>query len=304
MFRNSTRVFCGAMALAALCIQAGDVQAQTKDRSRQFPARSVGLAGLGRSFASGPSALFLNPGSLGATSSYLLGGGYTYGNGADGGSHAFSVSWTDSTPNPFHLAMGLVYDYVDYPDGTTQNAHGAIAYTLGLPSLTLAVGVGAHYLGGLGDEAETMTGDAGMTLTFAQTLFLGVAGYNLVSTEDTPSRGVGGGLSFWGGPFMIGLDVSADFDALTLDSEGEATTEDVVTWYGGVQFQMIPEACFRAGVQYDGTHGQTRAAGGLQFVLGQAFGLEFGYMQNVADGDDMRIGVNLDLYNPFGSPQQ
>lgn len=300
---RGTRALFTMLAILWAITLAAPAMGQSHDRLRQYPARSLGLAGLGRSFASGPNALFINPASLGATSQYLLGGGYTY-TADQPGSHALSIAWTDSTPNPFHLAMGLVYDYVSFDEGSSQNVHGALAYSLGLPSLTISMGVGAHYLGAMGDLEQTTTGDAGLTLSFAQTLFLGVAGYNLVSTEDGPGRGVGGGLSFWGGPFMVGLDVSADFDVPTLSAEGTATTKDVVTWYGGVQFQMIPEACFRAGVQYDGTHQITRVAGGLQFVLAQAFGLEFGYMQNVENGDDMRLGVSLDLYNPFGAPQQ
>lgn len=301
--KGASKAFGALVTCALVVCMAAPAVGQSHDRSRQYPARSLGLAGLGRSFASGPNALFINPASLGATSQYLLGGGYTY-TGEEPGSHTLSLAWTDSTPNPFHLAMGIVYDYLSFEEGSSQNVHGALAYALSLPSLTISMGLGAHYLGSIGDVGETTTGDAGLTLSFAQTLFLGVAGYNLVSTEDGPGRGVGGGLSFWGGPFMIGLDVSADFDVPTLATDGSASTEDVVTWYGGVQLQMIPEACFRAGVQYDGTHQVTRAAGGLQFVLAQAFGLEFGYMQNVEDGDDMRLGVNLDLYNPFGAPQQ
>lgn len=290
--------------LTVLILVASTAQAgEPPDRSRQYPARTLGMAGLGRSFASGPNSVFLNPASLGATSQYLLGAGYTYG-GGESPTHALSVSWTDSTPNPFHLAMGVVYDYMMYEEGSEQNVHGAASYTLAFPSLTLALGVGAHYFGAPGDGEDLTTGDAGLVMTIAQALYLGVAGYNLVSNTDENYRGVGGGLSFWGGPFMIGADVQADFDVPVASATDTVTTENVIKWYGGLQLQMIPEAGFRAGIQYDGTHDIIRAAGGLQFVVAQTIGLEFGYMQNVADGDDMYLSVNLDLYNPFGASAQ
>lgn len=291
-----------ALAVLLVLIASNALAGEPPDRSRQYPARTLGLAGLGRSFASGANSVFLNPAALGATSQYQLGAGYTYaGGGADGeATHALSLAWTDSTPNPFHLAMGVVYDYMMYEEGSEQNVHGAASYSLNLGSVTLALGVGAHYFGGPEEAEDITSGDAGLVMNLAQALYLGVAGYNLVSNTDDTYRGVGGGLSFWGGPFMIGADVQADFDVPVATSSDTVSTETVVKWYGGLQLQMIPEAGFRAGLQYDASHEVFRLAGGLQFVVAQAFGMEFGYMQNVEDGDDMYLSVSIDLYNPFG----
>jgi hypothetical protein len=197
--------------------------------------------------------------------------------------------------------MGIAYDFVDFETGSSQNVHGAVTYTVPLGGLAMSVGIGAHHFGGYGEIDSLTSGDAGLALALSQTFYLGIVGQNLIATEGEAPRTVGGGMAFFGGPFMIALDMSADLEVPVLTSTtGE--TENVVTWYGGLQFQMIPEAGFRAGIQYDATHEVFRAGGGLQFVLGRSVGLELGYMQNVDNGDDLRFGVNLDLYTPFGQP--
>jgi hypothetical protein len=194
-----------------------------------LPARSVGMAGLGRSFAAGPNALYLNPAALAATKQYVIGlahnlGGVKY-DGANDFQNVSSIEWTDSTPNNMHLAMGAAYNY--NWNEKVHSAHLAIAGAIATQKVDILLGVGGHYANrayipqlkrSFNDKFWAM--DVGLSLNVGNKLMVGVAGYNLLSTlrakdgEGVP-MGVGGGLSYWTGNWMFGFDVTASFDALT-----------------------------------------------------------------------------------------
>ena len=298
--------------IVAACLSSVDALGQLNAYDMQLPARTVGMAGNGRSFASGANALFLNPAALGVARQYILGAGYGYA-GAGDGAHVLSAEWIDSTPNVFNLAMGFAFDYIPYSGKASSgesfndsyNAHLAMSYTASLQSMELHFGITGHRLINIqGSKYDIWTGDAGLVLNFGHQLMAGIAGYNLYRDGDPEfPRGVGGGISYWSGPFMVGFDVSASFD-VTLPMEEAKAKEDAkgdtqVRYIGALQYMPVHDIFVRGGLNYDAMEEATRVAGGVTIIAASNVGLEFGYQHNLDDSSDMVVMLNLQLYNPF-----
>ena len=272
--------------------------AQIPILEHQLPARSLGMAGLGRTFASGGNAMFLNPAALGVSRQYVLGVRYNYSN-ADPSTHTLGAEWTDSTPNALNLSMALGYDYdiTDQEDG--NNFHGSVAYSLRTPNVGVHFGVGGHMLSHIGGtQQELTTSDAGVVVDIKNMLLIGVVGYNLLNSEDDLyPRGVGGGFSYWKGPFMMGFEIQSLINDKTTDAQGETS----IQYHGGLQYKIMDSAYLRTGVNYNDLTEHTTLAGGLTIVAADALGIEAGYQQNVTQTDDLTVGINLQLYSPFGN---
>ena len=298
--------------MLALVVFEAEVLAQAEPYYPMMPARSLGNAGGGRSFAAGGNALFLNPASLAVTRQYILGGGYTLArSGTDASyAHGLNVEWTDSTPNAMQLGMGLAYSYMMQGDKKTQNVHGAMTYTLPFQVVGVHLGVGMHWLqdhvADLADEDDLYSADVGIAFNFQNQLTLGVVGHNLINSPDNGApMGVGAGLSYWAGPVVLSGDVLARLDA----DDGTGTTQETLMSYvGGLQY-MISQGLFARGAfRFDdgyktatGEDAPMSVGGGLTYVAGNRVGVELGYRQGIDNPDDMMIGLNLELYNPFGT---
>jgi len=280
--------------------------AQIEPLREQLPARSVGMAGVGRSFANAGSALYLNPAALGIYRQYILGGsyGYHYADGAE--ANAVSVEWTDSSPNPFNMGLGFGFDFVPHDENDYFGYNGAFSYSAGAGgSAALHFGVGGHGLYNVsGLEDDVWSFDVGVALDFSQTLRIGAVGYNLVRSGEVAGeklpRGTGGGISFWTGPVMLAADATALF-AVPDEASGEEKTR--VTYAGAVQVAPVNEVALRMGVSHDQDPSKTRLAGGLSIIVEQAFGLSFGYQQAISDDTEIIAAVTMEIYNPFGPPQ-
>jgi len=288
---------------------------QTGRFDHQMPARAVGMAGTGRSFAAASNALFLNPAALGVARQYVFGAGYNFARAkdADGksrNSNVLSLEWTDSTPNTLHMAMGLSYVYLMGPERNTSNVHMAAAYNLQTDYLGIHMGIGGHWAqDGLENDQGKLdnlwSGDAGLAINFQNQFMVGVAGYNLVQAprKDMP-MGLGAGLSYWTGSFVAAADLTAMFDTTTRSGK-EA---DVLMTYGlGLQYMITNDVFLRGGVRYDdqqdtpaGQPSTWTAAGGVTIVALQRFAIEVGYQQNVSAPEDLMVGVALEIYNPLG----
>lgn len=284
------------MAAAAT---AGSAYGQMPDLEAMAPARTLGMAGMGRSFASGANALYLNPAALRVVPQYVISGTYGFSNAAPA-TNTLGVGWTDSSPNLYNLGFGLGYNYQFHDDADSHNAHFALAYSVVLSAMTIHLGVGAHRLWNVrGTDTNDWTGDMGMVLDFSRQFLLGVSGYNLVTSNTrTSPRGVGGGLSYWRDRFMIGAEVSMQAGL----SEGPSEdTETQVRYMGGLQFMVAQPFSLRAGVNHNAATDRTAVAAGFTFLAQSILGFEAGYQQNVGDQSDFLLAFTIELYNPFGA---
>jgi len=275
------------------------VYSQTSEIESMAPARTLGLAGMGRSFGSGANALYLNPAALRVVPQYVISGTYGFSNAAPA-TNTLGVGWTDSSPNLYNLAFGLGYNYRFHDDADSHNAHFALAYSVVLSAMTIHLGVGAHRLWNVGGtDSNDWTGDMGMVLDFSRQFLLGVSGYNLItSNTKTSPRGVGGGLSYWRDRFMIGAEISMQAGL----SDGESDdTETHLRYMGGLQFMVAQPFSLRAGVNHNTATDRTAVSAGFTFLAQSILGFEAGYQQNVGDKNDFLLAFTIELYNPFGS---
>ncbi len=285
------------VALTCLAI-ALPATAQIPGFRRMLPARTIGMAGMGRSFAAGASALYLNPAGLAVVPQYTIGTGYSYLN-ADPTAHSLNLSWTDSSPNMYHLGMGIAYNYMfDEKDWDSHNVHFGLTFTLPTNVMNIHFGAAGHRLWNAFQTSEDVwNGDLGIILDFSRKLMIGVAGYSLVRNQRNLSpRGVGGGISYWHERFMIGAEMNAQIDAM--DENGQEETR--LEYQGGLQFMVIPQFYLRGGVGYESTQGRTNVGAGVTIIAQEMIGIELGYQQNVTDTSDIIFSAMLEFYNPFG----
>jgi hypothetical protein len=300
--------------LAATLLFAIPAHAQLRVYDPMRPARSHGSAGLGRSFAAGGNALFLNPAAFALASQYVLGSTYTIASQPDlnsekAFSHSLGIEWTDSTPNGLHLAMALGYNLLVTDDDSTNHFHGSVAYVYRSPTMSFALAAGGHYSGELfegPEEKEPLwSGDVGLGFNFLNQFMLGFVGYNLLNNhmEDMP-KGFGGGLSYWTGPVVFAFDVSSMVDTTTRSGKAK---DVLMSYIGGVQYMLVNDVFVRAAFRFDGEE-DTRAgknaekslAGGITAIIGQRVGFEVGYQHNIDAPEDFMVGVTIEMYTPVG----
>lgn len=317
--------------LCATLLASSPALAQMEPTNRQMPAKAVGMAGVGRSFAGSGAALYLNPAGLGVVQQYIFGAGYSY-SGTDESGHILGLEWTDSTPNAYNLALGLGFNYVPYSDEAAQSYHAGMAYSIRASSINIHLGVGAHGMYNMhagvhnkleadslppveGEEPELdasgfdyWAGDFGVIMDIGNKLLLGAVGYNLFRQgEEQLPRGVGGGLSFWAGQFALAFDITATFH-----QEMDPCFNAQVVYAAGAQIKATDRFFLRVGAQYDtmidrdevfgeGVHDKIwRVAGGMTIVPTHNFGIDFGYQQSPTNPDDILATVMFEIYNPFG----
>jgi len=294
--------------LVLFCLYSLPAAAQLVEHEQMLTARSRGIAGTGRSFASAGAATLLNPAALATSRMYVLGASYSFarvkdadGQGQD--AHVLGVEWTDSTPNKLNLSMGVLYDYLLGDGLEGHNVHMALVYSFQGPEFGVHLGAGGHY----GSDWETggstskdlWSGDFGLAFNFRNQLMLGVVGYNLASSlSETTPRGVGGGLSWWTGPLVLAFDTSATFD--TVDQSGDPV-DALVAYMGGVQYMLVPEVVARIGGRYEQNQDSPLSlAGGISVLAGSVVSVDVGYQHNISDPENFMVGVTLDIFNPFG----
>jgi len=277
------------------------------------PARSVGSAGLGRSYASAGNALVLNPAALGVAKQYVLGTTYSLARARTAAEetefhHLLGVEWTDSTPNALNLAMGLSYALDLGAEEKRHNAHGALVYVLDTAMASINIGVGGHFAQDFGTgltPEDLWSFDAGLALNFRNQFMLGLVGYNLVdSLEGELPIGVGGGASYWFGSFVFAFDLSAMVDAQTRAGN---PADSLLTYILGLQYMLSPDFFVRLSGRHDageedlsGNPSEWSLGAGLTFIAAERVGLELGYHQQVDRPDDFRLAFTIELYNPFG----
>ncbi|MBM4373214.1 MAG: hypothetical protein FJ098_16280 [Deltaproteobacteria bacterium] len=305
--RNALIAAAAALVLLSLAAQAA---AQPREIRWQYPSRTRGLAGAGRSFATASNALFLNPAGLGLASQYAIEGVYSV--GFDPLFHSVSTNWTDSAMNRW-VAAGLGYSYVEGPDDGDAS-HGAHALNGGLAVNTLQgktrliVGLGTHWFRELkgmpkGGTRDLFLADLGVLLSVNDMFRLGVVGYNLLSLVDSRYKpALGAGASFWWKRFVFAFDVVADWDQFDEDRAGlglagtDAVSDFGMSYSGGIIFAATQAVMIRIGASHDQLNVRTEVAAGLSVMLPKGFGLETAYHANVLDWKDSFLSFGLQLY--------
>ena len=295
---------------ALLSTVAFDAVAQPREVQWQFPTRTRGLGGAGRSFATASNALFLNPAGLALATQYTIEGVYSV--GFDPVTHSVGTNWTDSYMNPW-LAAGLGYSYLEGPKDSTlsKGAHalnGGFAVPIIKGETRLILGANVHWFRELagkrnGKKRDLFTSDLGMILSIKDMFRLGVVGYNVLSLVDSkykPSLGVGA--SFWWRRLVFAFDVVADWDHFDQDKAGLGLsgTDKVsafgMTYAGGIIVAASKMFMIRAGASHDQLNVRTEVSMGLSFMFPKGFGLEAAYHANVRDFEDSFLSIGLQLY--------
>jgi len=303
--------------ITAVCLVSLDAYAQLPQFDTMLPARSLGIVGGGRAYAAGGNSLYLNPATLAATKQYIIGVSHTLGVmqlPSDSGeweneyANTSSVIWTDSTDNSMGLSMGLAYNFIWGEN--SSNLHASMAYAVHAETFDILLGIGGHYMEGAVDgETSLWSADAGLALNVKNSFQIGVAGYNLLSTgraDDGFPFGVGGGLAYWTGSWMLGFDVTAAFDTTTKYRHPQKPNHraDIVSYMGAIQYQAQEFVFLRGGLRYE--RGQETVDGranplvyglGASVVFGK-YAIELGFQQNVKDTYDVMVGLTIELYNP------
>jgi len=295
---------------AAFCAITPRADAQPREVQWQYPARTRGIAGAGRSFATASNALFLNPAGLALATQYVIEGVYSV--GFDPGTHSVGTNWTDSYMNPW-LAAGLGYTYLEGPeDGELSKGAHALNAGFAVPALKgdtrLMFGTAFHWfreLDGMpeGGNRDLITADLGMILSIRDMFRLGVVGYNLLSLSDSKYKpGLGVGASFWWQRLVVAFDVVADWDHFDEDKAGLGLpgTDPVsafgMTYAGGIIVAASKMFMIRAGASHDQLNVRTEVSMGLSLMFPKGFGLETAYHANVRDFEDSFLSVGLQLY--------
>lgn len=303
------------ISLAALLLGlVPELHAQPREIQWQYPTRTRGLAGAGRSFATSSNALFLNPAGLALASQYVIEGVYNV--GFDPETHHVGANWTDSYMNPW-VAAGLGYSYLEGPN-KRRLGKGAHALNAGIavPVLKgdtrLIFGTVFHWFRelknpGKYNKRDLLTADLGMILSIKDMFRFGVVGYNLLSLMGSKYKpGLGVGASFWWKRLVFAFDVVADWDHFdekmaensgSYPRSGTAGTSNLgMTYAGGIIVAASKMFMIRAGASHDQLNVRTEVSLGLSFMFPKGFGLETSYHADVKNWEDSFLSVGLQLY--------
>ncbi len=304
---------------ALLVISSLEAMAQPREMQWQFPTRTRGIGGAGRSFATASNALFLNPAGLALATQYAIEGVYSV--GIDPLTHSVGTNWTDSYMNPW-VAAGLGYSYLEGPDdgNLAKGAHalnGGLAVPVVKGPIKLILGTNIHWFRELegmpkGGDRDLLTMDLGAILSIKDMFRLGVVGYNLLSLVDSkykPSLGMGA--SVWWKRLVFAFDVVADWDHFNEDKAGlglsgtKAVSDFGMTYAGGIIVAASNMFMIRAGASHDQLNVRTEASLGVSLMFPKGFGIEMAYHANVRDFEDSFVSFGLQLYPmSWFTPQQ
>ena len=302
--RGNVRIGCMVILLLAASEPAWS---QPLELQLQYPARTRGMAGTGRSFATSSNALLLNPAGLAYAVQYVFEGVYGY--GFDGDLHTTSVNWTDSYMNP-HVAAGVGYSFMTQGPLGDLDAHainGGLAFPVLKGPVGLILGTGIHWVIKPDGKVKTradgtvkksdwnlLTGDLGAILTLGDMFRIGLVGYDLLSVIDSPyDPGLGVGISFWWSRLVFAFDVVADWGATDRSTGGH---ELGMSYMGGILVAATQELMFRVGSGYDQLNDRPEIAAGASLMLPKGVGIELAYTADPTDFADSFLSVGLQLY--------
>lgn len=281
----------GALSLLATAAFSAPAAAQTFNEPR-----AQGMGGAVHADPLGNSAMFGNPAGL--ARAYLYGFEANFFRTGPGDVNAMGLNIVDSKTQP-SLAMGIAYAY-EFSDPKTKpgvEGHDArMAFGHPLIPNQLALGVGLHYMhlnrtGGPPD-LKAFTLDAGLSFSMTSALHLGIAGQNLIQTDDPAAPMLaGGGLAYTGSIATIAFDTMTDF-----------TTQDAPkpVFQGGLEIFLGKIVPVRLGFERNQAQEVTRISGGLGFTTAdeqsQGSQLNIAFTKAIEISEDYKFGAGFTLF--------
>jgi hypothetical protein len=268
--RGASRTVLGALALLALVpllerrAQADDMSTspeQAYDLGEIPNARAVGMGGALNALGVSTASLFLNPANMALARVYHLEALAAYSPEAKRQTYGFAV--VDSVLNSAHIAGGLGGTWSEFDPGGMHRAwtdlRGAVAIPLG-DHLALggtlrwlrvnqALGAGPFGTSYASDGANgplfnSVTLDAGATVSVLDGLRIAVAGHNLTNPGTALA------------PITAAMGVGYFTPVFAIEGDGSL---DFTTWgstrgrlMGGAELFAADRYAFRAGWRYDG----------------------------------------------------
>ena len=276
--------------------------------------RSVGMAGALNATGVSTNGLFLNPANMALARVYHLEalGAFS----PEARRQSYGAAAVDSVLNRWHLAGGGAVNWSTMdPDGIHRSwtdVRVGLAFPLGDH---LAIGANGRYLrvdqaiasGPLGASLASdgtagkplfnqITFDAGATLSFTQSLRLGVVGHNLTNpgTSFAPTT-LAGGLGYITRDFAVEADAQADFTTF-------ASTK--MRFMGGGEVFLADHYAIRAGYRYDAGTKVHAASAGLGYI-DRKWSIELSARRDVvADHPSTMLSLGLRFfYDAVGGAQ-
>ncbi len=242
------------------------------------------------------SSLVSNPAGLART--YAYGAEVCYFRTGPGDRNGVGVNVVDSKTQP-SMAVGLAYGY-EFSDPKAKpkfEGHNArLAFAHPLIANQLSMGVGLHYLnydrGGAGDNLSAFTMDAGLVFSATSAFHIGLAGQNLINTDDPEVPMLaGGGIAYTGEFATIDLDTMADFTT-------QKSAKPV--FLGGLEFMLGDIVPVRAGVERNQATEQTKISGGIGFVAADeresGSQLNVSFTQSIDKKKDFQFGAGFVIF--------
>lgn len=247
-------------------------------------ARSLAMGGAYRATGLGVEAVHGNPASLALFKRYQV---------------ELSGSWDATTKFGFltsgvmdsatsEVAGGVTYHFLSLGRGEERSTAHLTTLALALPlSQRIHLGASGRYLrmSGAG-EANAVTPDAGLLVRVTESLALSVSGHNLVDTynPELPRHYVLSA-AFVGGLFCAAFDLRAD-----PRPEGPPR----LAWAGGLEYIVGEAFPLRAGYQYDSLRGTHFVSGGIGFLT-QGGGADFGYRHELGGSEGRMLALTLKM---------
>jgi hypothetical protein len=263
--------------------------------------REIAVGEAMRGGATGATAIGLNPAGIPLNRELVFEGGYGY--RASDQASILGVSACDSTNA---LPGCFFYDYIGANpelDGMSGHRHTHIAGTalsyMATPHISL--GASVKYFHSTSDGAmpepdvSGFTTDIGATLRLTELINVGVAGYNLWSTADSPEfvRAVGGGVLAHPIPIL----------ALSFDTRWKLDGDQRAARYGGGGELFLRsgngQAGFpiRGGALHDNNIDTTYLSGGLGYTT-LTWGLDVTARKSISGVSDSLVIASMRFFGP------
>lgn len=288
-------------ALVAVCPAPADAtEPGTIPAITAGSVRPAGLAGAFVAGAAGNGALEVNPGALDAVHLYALEA--VYGRATEEGPSAWGVSVVDSKTNPA-LAGGVSYSRgstgSETDDKADDFASQQVRLGLGLPLVegALTLGVAGSYTtlttpalsdDQPGSDLSAISLDAGLHAVLGKVVVLGIAGRNLLESEEMGlRREVGAGLGLTVGPLLL--------TGAWEGRPGQASEGGMASGFAAGLEYSIETVPLRIGFRQEAVSGGQAVTAGLGWRSRES-GLDFAFEQPLEQGALSSVSVSMSIY--------
>ncbi|NBD07838.1 hypothetical protein FOF48_01880 [Corallococcus sp. Z5C101001] len=247
-------------------------------------ARSLGMGSAFRATGLGADALLGNPAAMALFPAYRIEGTGAYDPRNKQG--FLGVTLADSSSG--RLALGVDYHWLSLGRGGTRTTANLSTLGAALPlGQSLLIGMSGHYLrlNGQSRFANSITLDAGVLMRLTEQLTLGVAGYNLIDTDNVElTRYFSAHAGYVGQATVVALDVRGDF---------ESRDSAVLTYNAGVEYILNEVVPVRVGYTYDGFQKVSRVTAGLGFLSPGGGGVDLAYQHDLGGLNGRLLALTL-----------